>query len=241
MDALEAGKAPPFPLALLLPLTAVFFLLLLLMVRRAGSIAGSFLLVAIWLRVVSGAYHYIALAPIVGGRSINALLSVATVAVGVLVVSPRTFGPQWVKPIYALLIVMLISSGINSTVGGAIDLFFKWGYVIVLIAPAREAMIRTSPNRILGLIAYCYAPIFVLQFMSLGLGLGKDTVGANALSYIGGYNHEAAFSMMIVTFVLAIYLNTSISFIAKAGFILMGVFGIMLANSAPSSSRSCRC
>ena len=127
----------------------------------------------------------------------------------------------------------------ESTVGGAIDLFFKWGYVIVLIAPAREAMIRTSPTRILGLIAYCYAPIFVLQFMSLGLG--KDTVGANALSYIGGYNHEAAFSMMIVTFVLAIYLNTSISFIAKAGFILMGVFGIMLANSAPSSSRSCRC
>ncbi len=84
--------------------------------------------------------------------------------------APARSDSSELKSIYALLIVMLISSGINHTVGGAIDLFFR-GYVIVLIAAAREAMIRTSPNRILGLIAYRYAPILVLRFMSLGLGL----------------------------------------------------------------------
>lgn len=230
MEGLDPGRAPTIPLPILLVLTVVFGAVLLLAVRRSGSLPGCFLLVSIWLRVMSGAYHPITFAPLAGGLSINALLSVATVAIGVLVISKRTFSQIWVMPIYALILVILISAVLNRSTSGAIDMFFKWGYVIVLTAAAREAMVKAGPNRILTLIAYCYAPIFVLQAVSVVLGIGKDTEGANALSYIGGYNHEAAFSIMIVTFMLAIYFNMGMSFAVKVGLILLGVAGIMLAN-----------
>lgn len=230
MDGLDAAKVPLLPLPILLVMTGVFLVMLVLLLRRAGSLAGCFLVTAVWLRVMSGAYHFVTFKPLIGSFSINALLSVATVGAGLLIISRRSFSQRWIMPIYALLAVMIISSVINGTASGAIDMFFKWGYVIVLVAAMRDAMEKVGPNRILTLVAYCYAPIFVFQFLSIPLGLGKDTEGANALSYIGGYAHEAAFSIMIVTFVLAVYLNNGLNFALKAGLIFMGIVGILLAN-----------
>lgn len=223
------GPAPQTPLPILLTLTCIFVALLLLMVRRSGSLAGGFLVVAIWLRVITGAYHFITFAPLVGGLSINALLSVATVAVGLLVIDRRALTQQWMIPIYLLLIVVIGSGILNRSTSGAIDMFFKWGYAVVLIAAAREAM-QAGPNRILVLTAYCYAPIFVLQGFSVALGRAKSTEDEGGLSYIGGYYHEAAFSMMIATFVLAVYLTTRAKFASKAAMVLMGLVSAVLAN-----------
>lgn len=229
MDEL-AGPAPQTPLPILLTLTCIFVVLLLLMVRRSGSLAGGFLVVAIWLRVITGAYHFITFSPLFGGLSINALLSVATVAVGLLLIDWRALTQQWMIPVYALLIVMIASGILNRSTSGAIDMFFKWGYAVVLIAAVREAMMKAGPDRILMLAAYCYAPIFVLQAFSVALGRGKSTEDEGGLSYIGGYYHEAAFSMMIATFVLAVYLTTRGKFASKAAMVLMGLISAVLAN-----------
>jgi len=229
MDEL-GGPAPQTPLPILLTLTCIFVVLLILMVRRSGSQAGGFLVVAIWLRVITGAYHFITFSPIFGGLSINALLSVATVAVGLLVIDRRAFTQQWMTPIYLLLIVVIASGILNRSPSGAIDMFFKWGYAVVLIAAAREAMMKVGPNRILMLTAYCYAPIFVLQAFSVALGRAKSTEDEGGLSYIGGYYHEAAFSMMIATFVLPVYLTTRAKFASKAAMVLMGLISAVLAN-----------
>lgn len=225
-----AGPAPQTPLPILLTLTFVFIPLLLLMVRRSGSLAGGFLVVAIWLRVIAGAYHFLTFSPLFAGLSINALLSVATVAVGLLIIDWRALTQQWMIPIYLLLIVILVSGILNRATSGAIDMFFKWGYAVVLIAAAREAMMKAGSNRILTLAAYCYAPIFVLQGVSVVLARAKSTEDEGGLSYIGGYYHEAAFSMMIATFVLAVYLTTRARFASKAAMVLMGLISAVLAN-----------
>ncbi|WP_051949482.1 O-antigen ligase [Methylosinus sp. PW1] len=230
MDPLNPGAAPQTPFPILLALTCVFTAMLVLLVRRSGSLPGCFVVVAVWLRVISGAYHFITFLPLAGGFSINALLSVLTVGAGVLVVNPRNFVQMWMVPIYVLLAVTAASAILNGSTSGAVDMFFKWGYAAVLIAAMCEAMRRTSPNRVLMLVAFCYAPIFVLQVISVVFGIAKDTEGDGAVSYIGGYNHEAAFSIMIVTFVLAVYFNTGWSFVVKAALISMGVLGIFLAN-----------
>ncbi|TLG71420.1 O-antigen ligase family protein [Methylocystis sp. B8] len=229
MDEL-AGSAPQTPLPILLTLTCIFVVLLILMVRRSGSQAGAFLVVAIWLRVIAGAYHFITFAPLVGGLSINALLSVATVAVGLLVVDRRALTQQWMIPIYLLLVIVIASGILNRSTSGAIDMFFKWGYAVVLIAAAREAMMKAGPHRVLMLTAYCYAPIFVLQALSVALGRAKSTEDEGGLSYIGGYYHESAFSIMIATFVLAVYLTTRAKFASKAAMVLMGLISAVLAN-----------
>lgn len=57
MDAQAPSFGPAFGLGLLLPVTLLLLVPLVVAARRAGSIAGAFVVVALWLRCVAGAYH----------------------------------------------------------------------------------------------------------------------------------------------------------------------------------------
>ncbi|PZR92014.1 MAG: hypothetical protein DI537_14405 [Stutzerimonas stutzeri] len=228
METVE--KAPQLPLPILLAVTAMSFATLLLAIRRLDSVPGAFLLTAIWLRIISGAFYTITFAPLIGGLSINALLSVSVVGLGLLVLNIRTLAQRWAAPIYLLIGVIVASSVVNGSTSGAIDMLFKWGYVLVLIAATVQAMRKSGKDLVLAMVMWCYAPIFVFQMLSLVLGYGKDTEGDGGLSYIGGYNHEAAFSVMLATFGVIISLRSRTSFIMKSALLLLAVVGILLAN-----------
>ncbi len=226
----EVEKAPQLPLAVLLVVAFVSAITLALAMRRLNSMPGAFLLLAVWLRIISGAFYTFTFAPIAGGLSINALLSVTMVCAGILIVDTRTFRQIWMVPIYFLLAIVLVSTVINGTVSGAIDMIFKWGYMVVVIAATKQSMQKHGRDLLLYMIIWCYAPIFVFQILSLVLGYGKDTEGSNALSYIGGYMHEAAFSIMIATFATVVFLTSRMSFVSKALFLLLTVLAVLLAN-----------
>jgi hypothetical protein len=227
---LTANSSPQFPLPIVLMIVTISGAVLLLSLRRAASLQGMFVLVAIWLRVVCGAFSNITFSPIVGPLSINALLSVGLTCIGVLVVSVRTFSQKWVLPFYAFIFLMCISAAINNNVSGFIDMFFKWMFAIVMIAAIRDAMLRVDFDRIISLVAICYMPIFVLQFLAFAVGMGKSAESDGSVSYVGGYNHEAVFSVMVATFMLAVYLKTNISFTVRAVLVGFGVFSIVLCN-----------
>lgn len=230
MEGLDPGKSPQLPLPVLAALSLVFLVVLGLTLRRAGSLQGMFLVAAIWLRVIFGAFQNITTPPVIGGLSLNALLSVTTIGIGIFVVSRRAFSQVWMIPFYALLTAMTISAGVNGVVGGLIDMGFKWAFVIIFIAATRDAMIQAGPNRILQLIFYCYIPVIVFQGLSVVLRLGKDTEGADAVSYIGGYLHEAPFSMLALTVILVLYLQSKLPLPMKLLGILVGLVSILLAN-----------
>jgi hypothetical protein len=231
MNAVDAAeRAPQLPLVILLMVTACAMVTLLLSIRRLNSVVGAFMLVAIWSRIISGAFYTITFAPLAGGLSINAMMSVSIVCVGLLIVPTRTFTQRWVVPIYALIIVIVISAIINKSTSGAVDMLLKWGYVIVLTAAVYNAMAKHGRDLVLTMILWCYAPIYIFQLLSVALGVGKDTEGENALSYIGGYNHEAAFSIMLATFAAASFLISHIRFPYKIFFVLLAVVGVLLAN-----------
>ena len=228
VDSTASGSQLPLPI--LLFVTAISALILILSLRRAGSSQGCFLVFAVWLRVICGAYPSITFIPVVAGLSINALLSVAFTAVGILIVSKDTFAQRWIIPFYGLIGIMMVSTAINQSLSGFVDMSMKWTFCIVMIAATRDAMLRVGVSRIVTLVAYCYAPIFILQFLSLLLGIGKATELDGSISYIGGYNHESLFSVLSATFTLLIYLNDRIRFLFKSLFISMGIISIFLAN-----------
>lgn len=222
--------SPQLPLPVLLAMTFCFAPFLVLCLWQAKGTSAAFLLVAVWLRVVSGAFNEITFARIVGGLSINALMSVLTVTIGVMLVPKRHFLSFWVLPIYGLLVVIMISGLVNGSVMPAIEMSFKWGYVVVIVAATFQAMRENGMTRTLTMLMFCYLPIFGFQFVSLLFGIAKTGESDGSASYIGGYFHEAVFSVMALTFATLAYFSRKLGFSARFLLISIGTASIVLAN-----------
>ncbi len=230
MDSETLIRSPQLPLLVIVAITLFFAVVLLLALRQARGLTAWFLLAAVWLRVVSGAYHEYTFAPLVGGLSINALLSVATVMAGLAIIPTNTFKSRWMVPIYLLIALIFASSVYNRTFSGMIDMLFKWGYVFVMIAAIQRTMSENGQTRTVMLLLYCYAPLFTFQLASLALGVAKQTEADGSASYIGGYFHEATFSVMALTFSTLGYVARELKPAARFGLIFVGMAAIILAN-----------
>lgn len=230
MDNLGTAFSPDLPAPLKLGLSVVFLLLLLRTLRGVDSLPGRFVIVAIWLRFMFSAYHEITFDRIFAGLSPNALLSVATVGVGVLLIDRRRFREVWIVPIYVFMAVALISGVSNRAFSGTVDVIFKWGYAVVLIAATFEALEKMGRERFFRAVLVCFAPPLVLQGFSIALGLPKSGEDDGSASYVGGYSHEAAFSLMIMGFMLVAYLNDRLSYGLRGALIAIGVVSLLFAN-----------
>ena len=186
------------PPAVLHTATAILFLLLLRAVLKTPHASGKLLLVVVWLRYVMQAYHEITYISI-GGVSINALGSLAVCLLGCLVLARRL--PELGRyPIILTLMFVIAASGfINGLLVPTAETLLKWGYFVIVMLAVQDCMRRDGDARILGLLLWAFAPPLVYQALSIGLGVGKATESDGSVSYIGGYNHEAAFSIVLVT------------------------------------------
>lgn len=190
--------SPSLPAVALHPATAVLFLLLLRAVRKTPHASGKLLLVIVWLRYVMQAYHEIAYIT-VGGVTINAMVSVAVCCVGVAVLAKRLPDLGRYPIILSLVLAIVVSGIVNGAYMPTIETVLKWGYFAVVFLAVADCMRRDGDARILGLLLWSFAPPLVYQALSLGLGVSKATESDGSISYIGGYNHEAAFSVVLVT------------------------------------------
>ncbi len=221
---------PSLPFPLLLGLTIIFLFLLFRMMRQLEGLPAKFAVLAIWLRFMFSAYHQITFAPMIGGLSPNALLSVGAVLAGIGIISRSTFSQRWVMPIYFLIFIILISGLGNRALGGMIDMIFKWGYVIVLIAAIHEAILTMGRERFFRVLLKCFVPVLTLQLSSIILGLPKAGENDGSASYIGGYSHEAAFSIMGLGFMMVVYFCRDLAFSRRVALMSLGIVSILFAN-----------
>lgn len=163
-----------------------------------------FVVLALWLRYTLSAFHQITYDPFVAGFSLNALGSISVVLLGVLLLPNLTFRLRQYLVFYAFFAIIIISGLVNSEVKGLINVLVKWGYFFVLSA-AVFLSLRMQPTKVVfkALLAPFLLPVS-LQVLSVLLGEVKATEADGSASYIGGYNHEAAFSMVIVGFILVL-------------------------------------
>src|SRR3546814_18648693 len=86
----------------------------------------------------------------------------------------------------------------------AIGVAVKYAYVIVVLIAAFEALRQDSKEEVMSFLIWAFAPLLLFQWLSLGLNLPKGSETGDGLVWIGGYNHEAAFSVALSTgFVIA--------------------------------------
>ena len=230
MTAQALPYGPAFGLGILLPVSALLFVSLVLAARRAGSIAGAFVVVALWLRYIAGAYHLYMFQPLAGGLSGNALLSIAVTGFGLLfVVRPANLAIKWLLPVYALVVLALLSAALNGDAAGGINAAVKYAYMIVIMIAVFQAL-RVDPEaRFLSWAMLSFLPLLVFQVLSLALNLPKGSEDGDGLVWIGGYNHEAAFSVALMTGFLVGCFARSAPRMVRVAFLAATFCAILLA------------
>jgi hypothetical protein len=221
--------SPSLPPALLHSVTVILFLFLVRAVLKTPHASGRLLLVIVWLRYVMQAYHEVTYTSI-GGVSISALGSLAVCVVGAIVLARQLGGVTRFPIIVSLLVVIVISGLMNDALMPAIETLLKWGYFIIVMLAVQDCIRRDGDARILGLLLWAFAPPLVYQALSIGLGVSKATESDGSVSFIGGYNHEASFSIVLVTCFAVASLAPRINPVVRLVLLAACLAGIFAAN-----------
>jgi hypothetical protein len=222
-------QVPSFPIYVTLPVWGAILLLVLVQVWRLRDTCATFLLLATWFRYSIATFHQYTYPPLVLGFSLIALTSIVVVAVGLVVVGGRNLLLRRLVPVYGIILVILTSAIANQSWIGAINATFKWLYLIVFALAAYQAMRQRGSERVLRSLAVIFTGPIALQWLSVPWGL-KTTSEVGSSFFIGGYQHQQALSIILVTFLYLTCFSPSLSVIASYGRLMIVAGGLALAN-----------
>jgi hypothetical protein len=226
---LEEQVSRALPAAALYPATIVLFILLMRAVIMTPHASGRLLLIVVWLRYVMQAFHEVTYLS-VGGISINAIASLAVCCVGAIILAGRLGEVRRFPLILSLILGVIVSGLMNGLLVEAVETALKWGYFLVVMLATLDCLRRDGDARILGLLLWAFAPPLVYQALSIGLGVSKATEHDGSISYIGGYNHEAAFSIVLVTCLAVASLAPRLNFAMRMVLLTVCLAGVIAAN-----------
>jgi hypothetical protein len=208
----------------------LLIVVILLVLYRTRSWIARFSVFIPWLRYIMGAYSTVTFQPIVAGLSINALTSSAVFVLGLLMVRPRHLMLKMVFPVYLMMGVVVLSGIANQQYTGIINVTVKYGYLLVIMIGIYEAIGAIGERKTMILLLWSFTPPVVFQMQSVVLGVAKATEADGSISYIGGYNHEATFSIILATCFTVACLATGLKRRTRAIILAVCLAGILLAN-----------
>lgn len=228
MHALTDGS-PPLPIFVMLPAMMVYFALILLVIARA-SWSTRFLVITYATRLTMSAMPKFSFSHSPAGLSWNALSSVVLVGVGCLLLHRSKAVPLVFLPVVPLTLVVLASAAVNGDVPGSIESIVKYAYFATIALTAYDAFRIDGPGRVLTRLLFTFLLPFMLQGASIALGIAKATESDGSASYIGGYNHEASFSIILLTGLLTAVLHPAMKSRYKLAIAFVCLGGIVAAN-----------
>lgn len=190
----------------------------------------AFAICAIWLRYFLSAFHTITYPPLIAGFSINALGSIGVAGLGLLLIPTTVFTLKKLFPFYVFFTAIAVSGFVNMQIPGTINVLVKWCYFLVLAGALFLSIRRQGQNETFKKLLVAFTMPVALQIASVLLGHAKATEADGSTSYIGGYNHEAAFSMIIVSFIYVIGLTKRKTIRFRTSLFTLAVFLLVLVN-----------
>lgn len=228
-DALTVGS-PALPAWALYPASALVTGIIIHVLIRTRNTPARFVIFACWSRYMLAAYHEITYAASPIGLSWNALASIAVFALGVAVLNKREIVNRFFFPVYLISALVVISGLLNFNPVGILNTVVKFGYFLVICLGVQQAMKSLGAPGFLKPLLWAFAPPLLFQLISVALGIGKAAENDGSASYIGGYNHEAAFSIILATcFVVACFV-TQVGRWLKSVLVVLCLGGIFVAN-----------
>lgn len=152
-------------------------------------------------RLILSFNHEFSFQPIIAGQSINSIFSILSVLLLGFSVSTSFFKIKAALPLYLLVITVLMSGVYSGLVVGAAIVAMKWLLLLFFVACILDLFRSHGLVNTLKPFHFVFVCLLFAQLVSLILGQGKDTESlsseSNSISYIAGYAHEGAFSMLI--------------------------------------------
>ena len=221
---------PPMPALVLWPASVAFMCLVAIIAWRLPSAAGRFVVLAFALRFVASAFHFITFRSSPLGLSWNALISVALVGLGVMVVRASRLKLAAMMPLYLLAIMIVASGLINREFAGMADMLVKYAFLMMLMLATLDALEDVGAERFFKALLWAFALPLSFLYLSVALGIGKPSATDGSMSYIGGYNHEAVFSLILVAGLAITCLTPRLNGLLKGALVLAFTGAIVLAN-----------
>jgi hypothetical protein len=104
-------------------------------------------------------------------------------------------------PFYLIIISIVLSALYSGEFMGGVVVIMKWLLLIVTSIALIQLFYKHGLVNTLKPFYYLFMGLLVCQLASILLGAGKDTEAlnstSNSISYIGGYAHESAFSILL--------------------------------------------
>lgn len=176
--------------------------------RELTDLPTRVLILVIWARFTVQAFPAYTVEMRFAGQSINALVTLASVAVMMIVADKKILRLRRMIPIYLVCGVVALSGVVNFIVMGTIDNVLRWVYMLGVVTLTLRAFLVHGRDRVLrALLTTIIAPVLQLG-ASIALGVSKAIELDGSVSYIGGFIHEAVFSTILLVFgVLVAFVN----------------------------------
>jgi len=226
----DIGSAPSLPAGVLYVAAAILTALLVWVFWRTKCRIANFILFAIWMRYMMSAFHEITFTASPIGLTWNALGSSLIFCLGLLMIQPKALRLRFFLPVYVVVAVILISGIANQEYAGTVNAIVKYGYFLVVAIGTCEALERYGEQPFMRVLLWAFVPLLAFQILSIVLGVSKATEADGSVSFIGGYNHEASFSIALATCFAVAAFARSMNVFVKSGLLLALLAGLMLAN-----------
>lgn len=225
---------PSFALYITGPAFLISLVIVIHLMQAMTDAPTRFVLLAIWCRYTVAMFHEVTYRPVVGGLSIVAILTVAIVGYGISILGPRVLAYARIVPFYPFAAVALASSILNDRLMGLFNNGMKWLFMILLTIAAYEGMKRHGAVRLFRAVAFLFVVPIVLQWLSYVTDLKKvsesSTSADLAVSFIAGYQHQAGFAVIILTFLVVVIFAEADRFIVSLGGIAAAFTGLILCD-----------
>ena len=230
MDEGYSSFSPMLPLSAQLPAVFILVLLLAWAIRVADSGPARFVVFAVWIRLILSNFHNYTFPKLYAGLSINALSSVALVILGLLCIRKASLLAKGIMPLYLFFAVVMLSAGLNANMTAGVDVLVKYGYLLVIAVATYDSLAEGDRRRFGIALLLAFSPLLVFQLLSVLLGVYKESVIDQSVAYIGGYNHEAVFSVALVAMFVAASLATGMSRTVRWVLLALVIVGVTIAN-----------
>ena len=227
-SGLTVGSA--MPAWLLYPASLLAIAILVYPFYRTRNLISRFALFALCFRYLASAHHGITfqLSPI--GMSWNAIGSSGVFLTGTLLVRRRHFLLKPLIPCYAMISVVAMSGYINHDLPGIIDVVVKFGYLAIITIAVYEGLSTLGEGRMMNLLLWSAVIPLLFQVLSIVFHIAKASEADGSTSYIGGYNHEAAFSIVLATCCVIACFASGLRMWVRNAVLLALLVGMVLAN-----------
>ncbi len=227
-DGSDLGAS--MPAWLLYPATMLAILILAYPFYRTRNVIGRFALFALCFRYLASAHHAITFKASPIGMSWNALGSSAVFLSGLLLIQRRHLALKPLIPCYILIAAVVASGLVNRDVPGIVDVVVKFGYLAIITISVYEGLCALGEERMMNLLLWSAVIPLLFQALSIAFHVVKASEADGSTSYIGGYNHEAAFSIVLATcFVIGCFAS-GLRFWVRNAILLVLLGGMLAAN-----------